>query len=54
VAPCTTITHWSLIRSWALILKETCPQASCVLSSTIIDSHQETVWGQACNPPDSH
>jgi len=24
------------------------------LSSTIINSHQETVLGQACNPPDPH
>jgi hypothetical protein len=24
------------------------------LSSTIINSHQETVSGQACNPPDPH
>jgi len=24
------------------------------LSSTVINSHQEPVAGQACNPPDSH
>jgi hypothetical protein len=26
----------------------------CARSSTIINPHQETVSGQACNPPDPH
>jgi len=69
VAISTTITRWNLLRSWVLILKELWNLLHHVysvnnfaklvhtrraLSSTIINSHQETVSGQACNPPDSY
>ena len=70
VAPPTTITRWSLLRSWVVIFKElrnslpsfmfilsiTLPILSIrsVLSSIFINSHQETFSGQACNPPDPH
>jgi len=73
VAISKTITHWSLLRSWVLILKELRNLLAYKLhvhsvnyaaelvhtrrahSSTIINSHQqETVSGQACNPPDPH
>ena len=70
VALTRTITRWSLLRhllgldsqrfnnllpSFMLILSITLPNSSRrVLSSTIINSHQETVSGQACNPPDPH
>jgi len=72
VAASTTITRWSLLRSWVLILQELTilppsfmfilsiplPNLSIpdshALSRTIINSHQETVSGQACNPPDPH
>jgi len=70
VALSTTITRWSLLRSWFLILKELrnllpsfmfilsmtrkLVHTRCALSSTIISYHQETVSGQSCNPPDPH
>ena len=68
VSPSTTITGWSLLRSWALILKELrnllhvhyvnsaakLVHTTRALFSTIISSHQETISGQASSPPDPH
>jgi len=73
MAPYTTITRWSLLRSWVLIFNDLrlkklvfmlhvhsviyaakLVHTRRALSSTIINSHQETISGQACTPLDPH
>ena len=43
----------SMCTLWTLLLKLSIPDRRA-LSSTVINSHQESVSGQACNPPDPH
>jgi len=66
----TTLTLWSLSRNWISILRvkklasklhvhfvnfaAELVHTRRAVSSTVINSHQEPVSGQACSPPDPH
>jgi len=70
MAPSTTLTLWSLSRNWvsnwrikklasklhvhSVNFAARLVHTRRALSSTVINSHQEPVSGQACNPPDPH